>query len=155
MRCIYCLHAETRVVDSRDVEMGNTVRRRRECSLCARRFTTYEKVEDVAPVVRKRDGAVEPFRRDKLLQGLLRACSKRDVPLKRLEEIVGEVEGELRGERVAEVSAERLGEMVLQRLQDVDLVAYVRFASVYRKFESVEEFKSELAQLTKAGVKGR
>lgn len=153
MNCPYCYEAETRVVDSRDAEGQGAIRRRRECAGCRRRFTTYEKVEDTPIVVLKRDGGAEPFLREKLLQGVVRACTKRDVPLSRLEGLVGGIEAELRGEGEHEVAAERIGEMVLDRLQDIDLVAHVRFASVYRKFESVEEFKKELERLTKEGVR--
>ena len=153
MHCPFCNPAETRVVDSRDVDGQATIRRRRECVQCGRRFTTYERVEEIPITVVKRDGSVEPFRQDKLLLGLVRACTKRAVPLSRLEELVGDIEAGLRQELVYEVSSEHLGEMVLDRLQDLDLVAYVRFASVYRQFESVEEFKEELERLTKEGIR--
>ncbi len=153
MQCPYCNHSETRVVDSRDVDGQPAVRRRRECGGCARRFTTYEKVEEIPIQVVKRDGRVEPFRQEKLLQGLLRASTKRDVALSRLEDVAAGVEGDLRVELTYEVTSERLGQMVLERLQDVDLVAYVRFASVYRQFESVQEFQAELEELTKEGIR--
>ena len=152
MNCPYCKNSETRVVDSREAEGQEAIRRRRECTRCGRRFTTYEKVEDIPILVLKRDGSAESFSREKLLQGVVRACTKRDVPLSRLEDLVGELEAGLRREGEHEVAAERIGEMVLDRLQDIDLVAHVRFASVYRKFESIEEFKSELESLTKEGV---
>jgi len=142
---------ETRVVDSRDAD-GQAVRRRRECAECGRRFTTYEKIEEIPIVVSKRGGSVEPFQSDKLLRGLLRACSKREVALNRLEDVVGDVQAELRREGLYEVTSERLGEMVLERLKGIDLVAYVRFASVYRHFESVEEFERELAGLSEGGA---
>jgi transcriptional repressor NrdR len=153
MHCPYCKHPESRVVDSRDVEGQESIRRRRECAECGRRYTTYEKLEEVPISVLKRDGTTEPFRTDKLLQGLLRACSKRDIALGRLEELVGEIETRLRREMVYEVSSEHIGELVLELLQDVDLVAYVRFASVYRQYESIEEFKEELEELTKVGIR--
>lgn len=153
MRCPFCDHDETRVVDSRDVEGQAAIRRRRECSACARRFTTYEKVDEIAITVIKRDGELEAFDREKILRGLVRACTKREVPLSRLEELVSEVEAELRAEGRYEVTSERVGAMVLDRLQDIDLVAYVRFASVYRQFESIAEFKVELEQLTKEGIR--
>jgi len=152
VNCPYCKNSETRVVDSREAEGQEAIRRRRECTRCGRRFTTYEKVEDIPILVLKRDGSAESFSREKLLQGVVRACTKRDVPLSRLEDLVGELEAGLRREGEHEVAAERIGEMVLDRLQDIDLVAHVRFASVYRKFESIEEFKSELESLTKEGV---
>src|SRR5660397_268603 len=152
MNCPYCKNSETRVVDSREAEGQEAIRRRRECTRCGRRFTTYEKVEDIPILVLKRNGSAESFSREKLLQGVVRACTKRDVPLSRLEDLVGELEEVLRREVEHEKAAERIGEVVLDRLQDIDLVAHVRFASVYRKFESIEEFKSELESLTKEGV---
>lgn len=151
MRCPYCAHDETRVVDSREAEAQDAVRRRRECAGCARRFTTYERVEEIPILVHKRGGAVEQFQPEKLLRGLLRACTKRDVPLSALEQVVADIQAELRREMMYEVTSEQLGEMVLERLRAVDLVAYVRFASVYRQFESVEEFERELARLSKGG----
>jgi transcriptional repressor NrdR len=153
MRCPYCEGVETRVVDSRDTEGREAIRRRRECAACGRRFTTYEKVEALPIAVVKRDGSIEPFSEEKLLQGLVRACTKRDVPMGRLEDLVADLETELRGEGFYEVTSERVGEMVLDRLQDLDLVAYIRFASVYRQFESTEEFKEELDHLTKEGIR--
>ncbi len=153
MRCAYCKRGDTRVVDSRDSEGQDAVRRRRECMACGQRFTTYEKVEEPAIRVAKRDGTVEEFRPEKLLQGVVRACTKREVPLTLLEDLVTDIEGELRARADYEVTAEHLGEMVLERLQDIDLVAYVRFASVYRQFESVEEFKRELEELRKEGIR--
>jgi transcriptional repressor NrdR len=153
MRCPYCEGAETRVVDSRDTEGREAIRRRRECAACGRRFTTYEKVEALPIAVVKRDGSIEPFSEEKLLQGLVRACTKRNVPMGRLEELVADLETELRDEGFYEVTSERVGEMVLDRLQDLDLVAYIRFASVYRQFESMEEFKDELDHVTKEGIR--
>lgn len=151
MRCPYCAQDETRVVDSRDAEAQDAVRRRRECAACGRRFTTYEKIEEIPILVHKRSGTVEPFQQEKLLRGLLRACTKRDVPLSALEQIVTDIQSRLRSDMLYEVTSEQLGEMVLERLRAVDLVAYVRFASVYRQFESVEEFERELARLSKGG----
>jgi transcriptional repressor NrdR len=153
MRCPYCEGVETRVVDSRDTEGREAIRRRRECAACGRRFTTYEKVEALPIAVVKRDGSIEPFSEEKLLQGLVRACTKRDVPMGRLEELVVDLKTELRGEGFYEVTSERVGGMVLDRLQDLDLVAYIRFASVYRQFESMEEFKDELDHVTKEGIR--
>lgn len=153
MRCPYCQSESTRVIDSRDSEGQEAVRRRRECVACTKRFTTYEKVEEIPILVAKRDGSSEPFSPEKLLKGVLRAFSKRDVALGRLESLVGGIESELRAGAEYEVASERIGEMVLDRLQDIDLVAYVRFASVYRQFENVEEFKQELEQLTKEGIR--
>jgi transcriptional repressor NrdR len=153
MRCPYCEGVETRVVDSRDTEGREAIRRRRECAACGRRFTTYEKVEALPIAVVKRDGSIEPFSEEKLLQGLVRACTKRDVPMGRLEELVADLKTELRDDGFYEVTSERVGGMVLDRLQDLDLVAYIRFASVYRQFESMEEFKDELDHVTKEGIR--
>ena len=153
MNCPYCGLAESRVVDSRETDGREAIRRRRECSACGQRFTTYEKIEEIPIMVEKRDGSTELFHPDKLLRGLLRACTKRDVPLERLEQIVADIERQLREELVYEVTSERVGNMALERLQEVDLVAYVRFASVYRQYESVEEFKNELEQLAKEGIR--
>ncbi len=153
MRCPFCEHEETRVVDSRDSEGQEAIRRRRECAECGRRFTTYEKIDEIPITVVKRGGAVEPFEQEKVLRGLLRACTKRDVPLSRLEALVAGIEADLRRDLRYEVTSEEIGDMVLDRLQDVDLVAYVRFASVYRQFESIEEFKDELARLTKESIR--
>ena len=153
MNCPYCGLAESRVVDSRETDGREAIRRRRECSACGQRFTTYEKIEEIPIMVVKRDGSTELFHPEKLLRGLLRACTKRDVPLERLEQIVADIERQLREEWLYEVTSERVGKMALERLQEVDLVAYVRFASVYRQFESVEEFKNELEQLAKEGIR--
>ena len=141
------------MVDSRDSEGQEAIRRRRECAECGRRFTTYEKIDEIPITVVKRGGAVEPFEQEKVLRGLLRACTKRDVPLSRLEALVAGIEADLRRDLRYEVTSEEIGDMVLDRLQDVDLVAYVRFASVYRQFESIEEFKDELARLTKESIR--
>jgi transcriptional repressor NrdR len=153
VNCPYCGLAESRVVDSRDTDGREAIRRRRECSACGQRFTTYEKIEEIPIMVEKRDGSSELFHPDKLLRGLLRACAKRDVPLERLEQMVVDIERQLREESVYEVTSELVGDMALERLQEMDLVAYVRFASVYRQYESVEEFKNELEQLAKEGIR--
>jgi transcriptional repressor NrdR len=141
------------VVDSRETESKEAIRRRRECISCGQRFTTYEKIEEISITVFKRDGTMQLFHPDKLLHGLMRACAKRNVPLERLEGIVADIERELREESAYEVSSERVGMMALERLQRVDLVAYIRFASVYRQFESIEGFKQELQQLAKEGIR--
>ena len=152
MRCPFCSSDESRVVDSRDTEAGDAVRRRRECLVCERRFTTYERVDEMPLMVQKRDGSREVFDRDKLLRGLMRACVKRDIAQLRLEQLVDEVEHRLRqagpairhGEPVPSVE---IGELALRLLRGLDKVAYVRFASVYRQFEDVEEFQDELTRL--------
>jgi transcriptional repressor NrdR len=141
------------VVDSRETESKEAIRRRRECTACGQRFTTYEKIEEIPITVVKRDGSAELFHPDKLLRGLMRACTKRNVPVERLEGVVADIERELREESAYQVSSERVGKMALERLQGVDLVAYIRFASVYRQFESVEGFKRELEQLAKEGIR--
>jgi len=153
MNCPFCGLLDTRVVDSRDTEGKDAVRRRRECVACGQRFTTYEKIEEIPITVVKRDGTTELFHPDKLLRGLMRACAKRNVPTSRLEEIVADIERELREELAYEVMSERVGNMALERLRQLDLVAYVRFASVYRQFENVEEFKGELEKLAKEGMR--
>jgi transcriptional repressor NrdR len=153
VNCPYCSSPDSRVLESRETEIREAIRRRRECIACGQRFTTYEKIEEIPITVVKRDGNTELFHPEKLLHGLTRACTKRHVPVERLQGIVADIERELREESAYEVSSERVGNMALERLQQLDLVAYVRFASVYRQFESVEEFKEELAQLAKEGIR--
>jgi transcriptional repressor NrdR len=135
------------VVDSRDSESGDTIRRRRECGHCGRRYTTYERVEEAPLLVVKRSGAEEVFARAKLLNGLLRACEKRHISLERIERVADEIEGELRRESVQQVTSVEIGERALGYLRDLDRVAYIRFASVYRQFDDIDEFQSELARL--------
>jgi len=153
VNCPYCGYPDSRVVDSRDTDSKEAIRRRRECTACGQRFTTYEKIEEIPITVLKRDGSTEMFHPDKLLRGLLRACAKRNVPLERLEAAVADIERELREEGAYQVSSERVGKMALERLQALDLVAYIRFASVYRQFDSIEGFKQELEQLAKEGIR--
>jgi transcriptional repressor NrdR len=153
MNCPFCSSPDSRVVDSRETDIKEAIRRRRECIACGQRFTTYEKIEEIPITVVKRDGGTELFHPEKLLHGLTRACTKRHVPVERLQSIVCDIERELREESAYEVPSERVGNMALERLQQVDLVAYVRFASVYRQFESVEEFRQELQQLAKEGIR--
>jgi transcriptional repressor NrdR len=153
VNCPYCSFPDSRVIDSRETESKEAIRRRRECTACGQRFTTYEKIEEIPIVVAKRDGSTELFHPEKLLRGLMRACTKRRVPADRLKEVVTDIERELREESAYQVTSERVGEMVLERLQKVDLVAYIRFASVYRQYESVEEFERELEQLAKEGIR--
>ena len=147
MKCPFCAHLESSVIDSRLAASGDVTRRRRECDKCARRFTTYERVEDVLPLVVKKDMRREPFDRQKLLGGIRKACDKRAIAHDRLEQVVDSIEQELveGGER--EVSAELLGEKVMQRLRAIDEVAYVRFASVYRSFRDIAEFQQELDKI--------
>ena len=139
-------------MDSRDSEAGDAIRRRRECLCCERRYTTYERVEEVPLVIVKRDGREEVFSRTKLLNGLLRATEKRDIPLERLERAVDDIESELRRVRGRRVSTQVVGERALRQLREIDKVAYVRFASVYRAFEDIEEFQQELVRLELTGA---
>ncbi len=149
MRCPHCGHLEDRVVDSREAQDGHATRRRRECLGCTRRFTTYERIEEVLPQVVKKDGRREPFERRKIVEGLATACQKRPVSAEQVEALVVEVERELQelGEREIRTSA--IGEAVMRRLRALDEVAYVRFASVYRAFRDVGEFMTELAGLAR------
>ncbi|CAM3753617.1 transcriptional regulator NrdR [Mesobacillus zeae] len=149
MKCPACHNNSTRVLDSRPVDEGKSIRRRRECEACGYRFTTFEKVEETPLIVVKKEGTREEFNREKLLRGLIKACEKRPVALKELEDIVSEVEKELRSQGVAEVKSEAIGEMVMDRLAKVDEVAYVRFASVYRQFKDINVFIEELKELIK------
>ncbi|MGA7613871.1 MAG: transcriptional regulator NrdR [Thermoanaerobaculia bacterium] len=147
MRCPYCGSTEDRVVDSRESREGDVIRRRRECVHCERRFTSYEKIEQLPLYVVKRDERREPFEREKLLRGLLIACRKRPVAPAKLQEVADEIETAIHETPDREISSGDLGKMVMRRLRELDQVAYVRFASVYRRFEAVEEFVRELDQL--------
>ncbi|HSD21726.1 MAG TPA: transcriptional regulator NrdR [Anaeromyxobacter sp.] len=147
MRCPWCGHLEDRVVDSREAQDGQATRRRRECLGCARRFTTYERIEEILPHVVKKDGRREPFDRKKIIEGVARACQKRPVSAEQIEALVAGVERQVQelGER--EIRTVAIGEAVMQRLRRLDEVAYVRFASVYRAFRDVGEFMTELEGL--------
>lgn len=147
MRCPYCNHNGTRVLDSRQVNESRSIRRRRECESCSRRFTTFEMVEESPLLVIKKDGTREEFSREKILRGLVRACEKRPVPLETLERIVEEIERELRNTVASEVRSKDIGEMVMNHLYNVDEVSYVRFASVYRQFKDINVFVRELEDL--------
>jgi transcriptional repressor NrdR len=147
MKCPFCSHLESKVIDSRLGTTGDVTRRRRECEKCERRFTTYERVEDVLPLVVKKDMRREPFERQKLLGGIRKACDKRAIARDRLEELVDSIERELVESSEREVSADKLGEKVMVRLRDIDEVAYVRFASVYRSFRDIAEFQKELDKI--------
>jgi transcriptional repressor NrdR len=149
MNCPYCGHPDNRVVDSRDVRSGIEIRRRRECADCGQRFTTYERVDELPTTVVKRDGRRESFDREKLLTGLLRACEKRPVPRRDLVAVVDSVESVLAARDVREMSTEEIGNLVIEKLRHLDQVAYVRFASVYRRFEDVTQFMDELKTLLK------
>ena len=147
MICPFCGHPSSRVVDSREVREGAETRRRRECNGCNRRFTTYERVDELPVTVVKRDGRRETFDREKLLNGMLRACEKRPVPRRDLLAVVDAVESAIAAEEVREMSTEDIGHLVIERLRTLDQVAYVRFASVYRRFEDVHQFMEELKGL--------
>jgi transcriptional repressor NrdR len=147
MRCPFCGHSETKVVDSRVSESGDAIRRRRECLACEQRFTTYERREEMPLMVVKKDSSREPFDRTKLLRGLIVATAKRDVTPLQLEALIEGIESELHNSFSYEVSAKVLGDMVLMRLLELDKVAYIRFASVYKQFQDLDEFTSELKKL--------
>ncbi len=147
MKCLFCGFLESKVVDSRSTDEGSAIRRRRECTECGRRFTTYEKMDDVPLVVIKSDGRREVFDRNKIIRGLLTAGVKRQIELQTFEELVDDIERELRNRFIQEIQSNQLGKMVLERLLALDEVAYVRFASVYRKFQDIQSFKNELDHL--------
>jgi transcriptional repressor NrdR len=147
MRCPFCQDAENKVIDSRESHEGSVIRRRRECLQCKRRFTTYERVEELYPLIVKKDGRRETFDRDKLLAGLKKACEKRPVSADQLEETVVAIERLLQGMGEKEVPSSVIGEEVMRRLHGLDEVAYVRFASVYRSFRDISEFMEELKDL--------
>ncbi len=147
MRCPFCQNSENKVIDSRESHEGAVIRRRRECLDCRRRFTTYERVEELSPLIVKKDGRREAFDRDKILVGLKKACEKRPVSVDELESTVTEIERKLQGMGEKEVASSFLGEEVMGRLQKLDEVAYVRFASVYRSFRDISEFMHELKEL--------
>jgi transcriptional repressor NrdR len=150
MRCLFCGFTESKVIDSRATEEGSSIRRRRECLSCGRRFTTYEVVEEIPLMVVKKDGRREIFDRSKLLNGLLRAFEKRPVSLSVIEALAEKVEKELRNTMEREIPTRQIGEAVMQSLKDIDQVAYVRFASVYRQFADIQNFMHELEVLIKA-----
>ena len=147
MRCPFCGHPEDKVVDSRTGKNGEVIRRRRECLECQRRFTTYEQVEEILPIVVKKDGRREPFDRAKILVGIQKACQKRPVSQGRIEEIVHEIENELFGLGEKEIPSTWVGQKIMEELRQLDDVAYVRFASVYRQFKDISEFMDELKGL--------
>jgi transcriptional repressor NrdR len=147
MKCPFCGFLESKVIDSRPADESTSIRRRRECLACKKRFTTYETIESLPLVVIKRDGSRQTFDKAKLINGMVRACDKRKIPLPVLEQIADEIEQELQGALDREVTTEEVGEMVMRRLKNVDEVAYVRFASVYRQFKDIDTFMQELTKL--------
>ncbi len=149
MKCPFCGHTEDRVVDSRVGRDGEFIRRRRECLRCGRRYTTYEYIEDILPMVVKRDGRREPFDRAKLRNSVLKACEKRSVGVQAVDDVVQDIEAKLHERAEKEVSSEELGDLVMAKLQQLDQVAYVRFASVYRQFKDIAQFMDEVKGLLK------
>ena len=149
MKCPYCNYEETQVIDTRETENLEATRRRRECLKCNKRFTTYERVEEADIIVVKKDGKRERFERQKLLNGILKACEKRSIPLEKVEKLVDEVESDLRKRDSVEVDSKVIGEIAMKKLKTLDKVAYIRFASVYREFEDIERFEEEVEKLIK------
>ena len=147
MTCPFCGHKEDRVIDSRESKEGDVIRRRRQCLGCERRFTTYERSDEIPYMAVKKDGRREKFDRQKVLNGLLKACEKRPVPMAKLAEVVDAVEGKLSDNPDREITTTEIGEMLMERLRGLDKIAYVRFASVYRDFQDVEAFLDELKTL--------
>ncbi len=147
MKCPYCENADTKVIDSRHTEEGHAIRRRRECDVCGKRFTTYEKIEEIVLMVVKKDGTREAFDRNKVLNGIMKACQKRPVPMSEIERMVGEIERGLNNMMEKEVPSSFIGELIMDQLKKVDEVAYVRFASVYRQFTDVNTFVAEIEKL--------
>lgn len=147
LKCPFCYADDSKVVDSRPTDEGTVIRRRRECTKCSKRFTTYEKIEEIPLMVIKKDGRREAFNSNKILAGLLKACEKRPVPVKELEAVVLDIEKQLYNSMEREITSKQIGEMVMERLRELDEVAYVRFASVYRQFKDINTFMEELKKL--------
>ena len=147
MKCPYCGYAEGKVIDSRPTEDGNAIRRRRECLKCQRRFTTYETLETISLAVIKQDNSRQPYEREKIIRGIIRACEKRPISLPQMEKIADDVEGELYQAAIKEVTSTEIGERVMSHLKEIDEVAYVRFASVHKHFSDIETFMEELKKL--------
>lgn len=147
MKCPFCGYTESKVIDSRPTDENERIRRRRECIQCSKRFTTYEIIEDVPIIVIKKDKSREVFDRNKVLKGMLRACEKRKITTQVLEEKIDEIEAALQSSVDREVNSTRIGELIMEKLKEIDEVAYVRFASVYKEFDSAQSFREELAKL--------
>lgn len=147
MKCPYCSYLDSKVVDSRPIEDGTSIRRRRECGKCEKRFTTYEKLEEVPLRVIKKDGNRQAYDKSKLMRGIVRSCEKRPVSTEQIENIVHEIEQEIFDSTQKEVSSNKIGELVMEKLKDVDEVSYVRFASVYRQFKDINSFMAELEKI--------
>jgi transcriptional repressor NrdR len=151
MKCPFCGHLEDRVVDSRESREGDVIRRRRECLKCERRFTSYERIDEIPYMVVKKDGRREAFDRAKVMEGVMKACEKRPIPMAKIVAVVNAVDTSVLVSRERERSTEKIGEMIMRRLKELDKVAYVRFASVYLDFKDVSEFMSELKSLVRSG----
>ena len=149
MRCPYCYYEESKVVDSRSAEDYNAIRRRRECLRCSKRYTTYEKVEDIPILVIKKDLSRESFNKEKIISGLIKACQKRPVSRAQIEEIAADIERNISNKMMVEIKSDYIGEMIMERLKDIDEVSYVRFASVYRQFKDINTFMEEIKSLMK------
>lgn len=149
MKCPYCTETESKVVDSRHTDEDNAIRRRRECIACKRRFTTYEKIEEMNVAVVKKDGTREFFDREKILRGILRSCEKLPISFEQMREVVNDIEKEIVSSMKREITSVEVGNLVMKYLKDLDDVAYVRFASVYREFKDLESFKEELDRIMK------
>lgn len=149
MRCPYCSYEESKVVDSRYAEDYNAIRRRRECLRCSKRYTTYEKVEDIPILVIKKDLSRESFNKEKIISGLIKACQKRPVSRAQIEEIAADIERNISNKMMVEIKSDYIGEMIMERLKDIDEVSYVRFASVYRQFKDINTFMEEIKSLMK------
>lgn len=147
MKCPKCYHKHSRVLDSRPHEDGDEIRRRRECERCGFRFRTYERKEEAPLIIKKRDGTRQEFNRDKIIRGLMRACEKRPVAMETIEKVAHDIEQEIRQSEEPEIESQIIGEMILERLSEIDEVAYVRFASVYREFDNINIFLNELKEL--------
>lgn len=149
MRCPNCGYVDSKVLDSRPSEEGNSIRRRRECDKCNYRFTTYEKIEELPIMVIKKSNVIEPFNKNKIINGLLKACEKRPVPIEKIEEVADRVEQRIRNSMDREIKSSQIGEMVIEYLKELDEIAYVRFASVYRQFKDINVFLREVNDLVK------
>ena len=147
MKCPFCFNDESKVVDSRSTDDNTTIRRRRECTKCNKRYTTYEKIEDIPILVVKRDLTRENFNKEKIVNGLIIACQKRPVSRKQIEEIAEEIEKKISNNLLTEIESEKIGEMVMKRLKEIDEISYVRFASVYRQFKDINTFLEEITRL--------
>ena len=149
MRCPFCSFEESKVVDSRSTDDNTTIRRRRECLRCSKRYTTYEKVEDIPILVIKKDLSRESFNKEKIISGLIKACQKRPVSRAQIEEIAADIERNISNKMMVEIKSDYIGEMIMERLKDIDEVSYVRFASVYRQFKDINTFMEEIKSLMK------